>query len=197
MSLTGLGDWLNANSAAVQAVATIVLVGVTAVYVYLMRQQVKTSRQDLEFTRRLAVASEAQVELLRADRDDERRAPLRQLTALAQSLLAHLQQLPGPGAEAERRADALIKNAVLPTDEDLQELRRLAVAVGPGVGQLARTATDNFGWLRPYHRAGRGLLTGMTILFTPEGVLRRPFRAAAPIAAYLLAAAVGLAAART
>jgi hypothetical protein len=34
----------------------------------------------------------------------------------------------------------------------------------------------------------------MTILFTPEGVLRRPFRFAAPAAAYLLAAFVGVAA---
>jgi hypothetical protein len=35
----------------------------------------------------------------------------------------------------------------------------------------------------------------MTILFTHAGVLRRPFRPAAPVVAYLLAATVGAAAA--
>jgi hypothetical protein len=35
----------------------------------------------------------------------------------------------------------------------------------------------------------------MTILFTGDGVLRRPFRAVAPLAAYLLAVTVGAAAA--
>lgn len=85
MSLTAPGTWLNTNSGAVQAVSTVVLVGVTAWYVHLMRQQVETSRQDVETSRRLAAASEAQVELLRAERDEKRSAGLKQLTALARA----------------------------------------------------------------------------------------------------------------
>src|SRR5207249_10547637 len=60
--------------------------------------------------------------------------------------------LPISGAEAQQRADALIKNAVLPADEELRDLRRLAAAVGPRVGQLARTAADNFTWLLNWAR---------------------------------------------
>ena len=133
-----LPAWLQAGAAVVQAGVAVLLYRITRDYVRL--------------TGRLAVAGEAQVELLRAQRDETRGAELKQLTALAQSLLERLRQLPGPNADAQQRADALIKNAVLPADEELQELRRLAAAVGPGVGQLARAATDNFGWLLGWAR---------------------------------------------
>lgn len=41
---------------------------------------------------------------------------------------------------------------MLPADEELQELRRLAAAVGSGVEHVARTATENFGWLLGWAR---------------------------------------------
>jgi hypothetical protein len=90
--------------------------------------------------------------LLQAQLDEQRRAPLRQLASLGQSLLASLRQLPGPGSDAQSRADSMIRRAVLPREEDLQELRKLAATIDPATEQLARAVVENFGWLLSWAR---------------------------------------------
>jgi hypothetical protein len=133
-----LPAWLQAVAAMLQAGVAVALLLITRRYVQL--------------TGRLAAATEAQVEILRAERDEKRSERLKQLAGLAQRLLTALEQLPGPGRDAQQRAHSLITNAVLPQDDELQELRRLANAIGPAVGQLAQSASDNFGWLLNWAR---------------------------------------------
>src|SRR6266516_6746116 len=131
--MTNLTAWLQAGAAVVQAGVAVALFKITRDYVRL--------------TQRLAVASEAQVELLRAERDAERSEPLRRLQSLAKMLLACLHKLPGPGAESQQQAARLFGDAVLPADAELQEFQAAAAAVGPGVDALARAAAENFCWL--------------------------------------------------
>jgi len=138
MSSAELPSWLQAGAAVLQALVAIALYRITRRYV--------------DLTGRLAAASEAQVEILRAEKDEKRSEPLQQLAALSRTLLSALQELPGPGKEAQSRADSLIRNAVLPSDSELQELRRLAATVGPAVTQLAQKATENLGWLLNWAR---------------------------------------------
>jgi hypothetical protein len=88
--------------------------------------------------------------LLQAQLDEERQAPLRQLASLARSLLASLRKLPGPAQQGA--ADAIIRAAVLPEDDELRELRRLAANIGPALAQQAQAVTDNFGWLLQWAR---------------------------------------------
>jgi len=120
---------------------------------------------------------EAQAALGRAQLEEAQRAPLKQLVSLAQSLLASLRQLPGPGADAQSRADALIRNAVLPRDEDVNELRKLAAAVDPAMEPLARAVIENLGWLLNWARQVQA--TNPTLGFDynrikwPEWVFRR------------------------
>src|SRR6266566_5397615 len=139
--MTTLPAWLQAGAAVLQAGVAVALFKITRDYVHL--------------TRRLAAASEAQVELLRAERDEERSAPLRRLRSLAQMLLTRLRQLPDTSVEAVQQAATLFANAVLPTDAELQEFHSVAAAVGPGVAALAQAAVENFRWLldraRPAH----------------------------------------------
>lgn len=125
--------WVQALAAAVQAGAAVILLKVTRDYVKL--------------TQRLAVAGEAQVEILRAARDEQHSEPLREMAETARHLLNALRQLPGPGEEARQRANTLIRGAVLPPDEELARLRSLAAKVGPSVAQYARSASENLAWL--------------------------------------------------
>jgi hypothetical protein len=133
-------SWLQALAAIVQAGVAIALYRITKSYV--------------ELTGRLAIASEAQVELLRAERSETRSNQLKHLSLLAQSLLKHLRQLPGPADQ--QRADRLIREAILPTDQQLDELRNLAAAVGPAVSQLAGSAVEHLAWLLRWAREIQG-----------------------------------------
>jgi hypothetical protein len=139
--MTALPSWLQAGAAVIQAGVAIALYKITKEYVRL--------------TGRLAAASEAQVELLRAERDDERSAPLRRLRSLAKRLLSGLQQLPDGSPEAVQQAATLFANAILPADPELQEFHAVATEVGPGVEALAQAAAENLRWLldraRPAH----------------------------------------------
>jgi hypothetical protein len=94
---------------------------------------------------------ESQSALLQAQLDEHRQAPLRRLASLSHSLLGSLRQLPGPGSDAQSRADSLIRGAMLPREEDLQELRKLA-AIDPVTEQLARAVAENFAWLLGWAR---------------------------------------------
>jgi hypothetical protein len=134
-------SWLQALAAIVQAGVAIALYRITKSYV--------------ELTGRLAIASEAQVELLRAERSETRSNQLKQLSLLAQSLLKHLRQLPGPASQ--QRADRLIREAILPTDQQLDELRNLAAAVGLAVSQLAGSAVEHLAWLLRWAREIQGV----------------------------------------
>lgn len=128
-----IAAWVQAFAAILQAGAAVVLLKLTGEYVKL--------------TQRLTLAGEAQVEILRAERDEKRAEPLREMGQTAQHLLNALRQLPGPGEAARQRADALIRGAILPPDEDLARLRSLAAKVGPSVAQYARSASENLAWL--------------------------------------------------
>src|SRR4051812_46391072 len=103
-------------AAVVQGTAAVVLVKITRDYVHL--------------TQRLAVASEAQVELLRAERGKDKSAALAELTELAKFLRERLQQLPGPGPDAQQSAAGRILEATLPSEKDMDRLRELAARIG-------------------------------------------------------------------
>jgi len=133
-----LPDWLQAGAATVQAGVAVALYRITRKYV--------------ELTGRLAVASESQVEFLRAERDEVRSANLKQLGLLSQALLASIRSLPGPGTEARQRADSMIRGATLPSDEQLDELRKAAAQVGPASASLALSTTSNYSWLLRWAR---------------------------------------------
>ncbi|HEV7514533.1 MAG TPA: deaminase [Candidatus Acidoferrum sp.] len=72
----------------------------------------------------------------------------RELVLLAKRLLNVVISLPtGMTEESLQNADRLFRAAVLPTDDELSELRRDASRVGASAGELALAATENLGFL--------------------------------------------------
>jgi hypothetical protein len=132
--------WLQALAAVLQAGVAVGLFVITKRYV--------------ELTARLAASSEAQVQLMRADRElmraeknQRQQATVEQFRQVARMLLGRLQQLPGRGPEARQAADRLFRGAVLPSEAELKELVDLATAIGPSLGEVARAASDNYRWM--------------------------------------------------
>jgi hypothetical protein len=125
--------WLQAFAAILQAGVAIALFLITKRYVAL--------------TDRLANSSEAQVELLRADRDLARQGNKDALKALADSIRDRLATLPTDTVEGRRTADTVLRAANVPTDAELQELRRLSATVGPAVAAVGNAVADHLAFL--------------------------------------------------
>jgi pyrimidine deaminase RibD-like protein len=71
----------------------------------------------------------------------------REVVLLAKYMLAAIIKLPNGGPEGIQRADRLFREALLPSDEELSQLRQSASRVGSSAGELALAATENVGWM--------------------------------------------------
>jgi pyrimidine deaminase RibD-like protein len=71
----------------------------------------------------------------------------REVVSLAKYMLGAIIKLPNGGPEGIQRADRLFREALLPSDEELSQLRRSASRIGSSAGELALAATENVGWM--------------------------------------------------
>ncbi len=123
--------WLQAVSAAVQAMAAVLL--------YL------ATRRYIDFTRDIARANAAQLELVRASQTSARADAQRELAQRVKALRVQLIALPQPGNQSA--ADRLIRDAPLWSDADLDQVQRLASQMGTNTADLALKAVTNLKWL--------------------------------------------------
>jgi len=121
-------SWLNENGSAIQAVATVVLVGITGYYAYLTHRVVKLQ----EAVRR------------------ERMAELRSLVL---TIRAGLDTLPKPSEKAT--AVRVTRDAVLWDDGDPGALRGLASWLNSEAGEHAAQAVPHLRWLGDWAREAR------------------------------------------
>jgi pyrimidine deaminase RibD-like protein len=71
----------------------------------------------------------------------------REVVLLAKYVQGAIIKLPNGGPEGIQRADRLFRQAVLPLDEELSQLRRSASRIGSSAGELALAATENVAWM--------------------------------------------------
>lgn len=123
-------EWLNANSGAVQAVATVVLVGITAWYVKLTRDLARTTREQLEHALQL--------------RDEQQKESKTQFRTLIQSLIDTLEEFP------ERMPPPVpeLTSVSLWTPEEELALVTLSARLLPQHAELAGETRRYIAWLR-------------------------------------------------
>jgi hypothetical protein len=131
MAADGL-NWILPVSAAIQAIATVVLVIVTVRYVRLTRQIVETGRQQLSDARAIL---EAQTGVGRAT-----------LLALAKRLLDTLEPLPNQGIPPEQ-----LRRAAMWSQSEEQRLFDLATALGSPFAGKAPETVAGLAWVRQLH----------------------------------------------
>ncbi len=122
-------DWLNCNAGAVTAIATVVLVVLTGVYVTITRQ--------------IALASREQVRLHADARDAMERQDRRSLAALAKRLREAVDGLPYPAIQI----GTIVQRVVLWTDDDLKDLDTLARAIEGADMAAAAQAVESLRYL--------------------------------------------------
>lgn len=84
--MTGDPSWWDRNAVMVQTLATLALIGVTAVYVWLTRNIATATKEQADATRRQAAAAEKQVQQANAALDAERSAHEAQLAQMRADL---------------------------------------------------------------------------------------------------------------
>ena len=113
-------DWLNQNSGAVQAIATIVLAVLTGFYVILTGQIARAARDQVQQALGVQRAAATQARM--------------QLDGLIIRLLVLLDRLPGPEPN-----DTRIRGATLWTEEELQRFEHLTALVGGDPVEASKT----------------------------------------------------------
>jgi len=131
MTIDGLG-WILPVSAAVQAIATVVLVVITARYVRLTRQIVETGRQQLSDARAIL---EAQTGVGRA-----------RLLALAKRFLDTLEPLADRGIPQEQ-----LRRSAMWSQGEEQRFFELATSVGGPFAEKASEIAAGLAWVRQLH----------------------------------------------
>ena len=124
--------WLNQNSAAIQAVATVASVLATAALALITWRYVR-------LTRTLAEATQAQAEFLR----EAVKARKRELLAVIKMLRILVGSLPEIREHGEQMREAASWDS-----NDLADLKRLASEFGTLAGQRAAVATPSLLWLK-------------------------------------------------
>ena len=125
-------DWLNKYSALVQAIASIVSVIVTVILAWVTYMYV-------HLTRRLAEASDEQLQLLRANASGRINA----LAGFVRMLRILVSELPADEKNAER-----MRTAALWSGDNLAEFQRLASEHSRTAGQRAAVTVPSLRWLR-------------------------------------------------
>lgn len=160
-------DWLNKNGVAVQAIATVVLVFITAAYAYLTARMAKSAKDQADAAATSAQSTQDSVDLLRAqvelqrrayerdadarnaarrDVSERRKAVARQLEDAARSLLASLREL-HPEIQGRPPIDRL-RGARVPDLQETNRVQALAAELGGETPTLAARAAGSVGWLR-------------------------------------------------
>ncbi len=124
--------WLNQNSAAIQAVATVVSVLVTAALALITLWYVR-------LTRTLVEATKSQAEFLR----EAVKARKRHLLAVVKMLRILVMSFPEIRQHGEQ-----MRGATTWDNNDLADLKRLASEFGTLAGQRAAVATSSLLWLK-------------------------------------------------
>ena len=127
-----IAKWLNQNSAAIQAVATVVSVLVTAALALITWRYVR-------LTRTLAEATQAQAEFLR-QAVKARKRELLAVVKMLRILVGHLPEIRQHGEQ--------MRGAATWDNNDLADLKRLASEFGTLAGQRAAVATSSLLWLK-------------------------------------------------
>jgi len=135
--------WLNANAAAVQAIAAIVSTAITVVLVAITWRYVR-------LTRDLALIARRQLELVNAARVAEASARRTRLDALISRLRAVRASLQVPPQHPER-----LLEPPLWSDAETLELHQLAAAVDATAAELARDAVGFLSGLRDLRLAAQ------------------------------------------
>lgn len=139
--MSDLPAWLQAGAAFAQ-------LGVAFALYRITREYVQATKENVEATKDIATSTAAQVELLRASRsgDSSQASAAADLTQRVTLLRTALESLPGPGSQ--QVADRLMREAVLPADQDLEGLSSSASKLGAATAALAARAVQELRWLR-------------------------------------------------